>query len=223
MLFLIIILLLFSNESIAAEFNPAASFNAAKQKTVKLPNHKQLYIDQSNKRTIVIGTIINRKNISASGKNVQAAGIQLNIGKAKTTIKEKFNRQPTPTIQTGERLDLKATKGSVYIRLKTNNQANIIANAKGNNFAKAEAAAQQITISGVRGIVDIKTHTTSRGNLSASANARSNVEAQTHTTQTNIEGNPRLVRIRGNITNQGDIKAKAKGGIAAALVRAGEK
>jgi hypothetical protein len=223
MRFLIITLLLFNHTSIAEEYNPAARFNAAKQQTVKLPNHKQLYIDQSNERTIVIGTMINRQNIYAVGENVQAAGIQLNIGKVKTTIKEKFNRQPTPTIKTGERLDLEATKGSVYIRLTTNNQANIIANAKGNNFAKAEAAAQEITISGVRGIIDIKTHTTSRGNLSASANARKNVEAQTHTTQTNIQGNPRLVRIRGNITNQGDIKAKATGGIAAALVRAGER
>jgi len=213
MRFLIITLLLFNHTCIAAEYNPAARFNAAKQQTLKLPNHKQLYIDQSNERTIIIGTMINRQNIYAFGENVKAVGIQLNIGKAKTKIKEK----------SGERVDLKATKGSVYIRLTTNNQANIIANAKGNNFAKAEAAAQDITISGARGIIDIKTHTTSRGNLSASANARKNAEAQTHTTQTNIQGNPRLVRIRATITNQGEIKAKAQGGIAAALVRAGER
>lgn len=212
MRFLIITLLLFNHQSMAAEFNPAARFNAAKQQTLKLSNHKQLNIDQSNERTIVIGTMINRQNIYASGENVQAAGTLLNIGKTKT-----------PTIKTGERLDLEATKGSVYIRLKTNNQANIVANANGTSSAEANAAAQKININGAQGIIDIRTHTSSHGNITASANARKDVKAQAHTIQTNIKGNPRLVKVKATITNHGKINAKAQGGITAALVRAGER
>lgn len=171
-------------------------------------NNSQLNIHQSYGRTVVVGTMINRKNLHAEGNVANAAGTQLNVG---TIPNEATN-------VTGERIDVEGASGSVYVRVNTVNQGNISANAAaGFNAAEANAAGSQINVEGARGVVSVHVNTVSRGNMNANASGLSNVEANAAATQINIKGKPNSIHVDGTIVQHGNVTARAKGGIAAAL------
>lgn len=198
---------------LADSMEPAARFEARKSQIQDnlakegMLNNSQLNIHQSHGRTVVIGTMINRRNLHAEGTKANAAGTQLNIG---TTPNEATN-------VTGERIDVEGASGSVYVRVNTVNQGNISADAAGFNAAEANAAASQINIEGARGIVSVHANTVSRGNMNANASGLSDVEANAAATQINIKGKPNSIHVDGTIVQHGNITAKAKGGVAAVL------
>jgi hypothetical protein len=203
----------YPNLILADSMDSANRFDARKNQIQKelakqgMLNNSQLNIHESYGRTVVVGTMINRQNIQASGTEANAAGTQLNIG---ATPNEAGN-------VTGERIDLKGTSGSVYVRVNTVNQGNISADAAGFNAAEANAAANQINVKGTKGIVSVHANTVSRGNINANASGLSYVEANAAATQINIDDKPNSIHVDGNIVQRGNITAEAKGGVAAVI------
>jgi len=177
---------------------------------------KQLFnVHKAYNRTVVIGTMINRKNVRGIGKKkVRAIGNLLNIGSPKLKDKQLF---------TGETKNIEANQESVYVLVNMINHGNIKANTQGKNSGTALAIGNQINIQGARGIVSIKTQTTNTGNINAQTNAVGNVKASAAALEINVKGNPHLVQVKGKVNEQGNISATAiSGGVIAALKKAGE-
>ncbi len=166
-------------------------------------------------RAVVIGTMINRKNIHGRGKKkVRAVGNLLNIGVPKLKDKQLF---------TGETRNIEANPESVYVRVNMINHGNINANTQGKSSGTALAIGNQINIQGARGIVSIKTQASNTGKINAQTNAVGNVKANAADLEINVKGNPHLVQIKGKVNEQGNISATAiSGGVIAALKKAGE-
>ena len=140
--------------------------------------HGHINVEQAYGRTIVTGWMDNREDISASGTDATAAGNQINIG----------NINNGDDNVTGNRVDVKETPGSVYIRVNTTSRGDISANSSGIT-TEANAAGTQINIKGVRGVVSVNAKTSSNGDITANATGFSNVEANATATQINIQGN----------------------------------
>ncbi|HHB91792.1 MAG TPA: hypothetical protein ENK59_01090 [Thioploca sp.] len=168
--------------------------------------HGNINVEQAYGRTIITGWMDNREDISASGTDATAAGNQINIG----------NINNGDNNITGNRIDVKETQGSVYVRVNTKSSGNISANSSG-IITKANAAGTQINVKGVRGIVNVNAKTSSNGNITANATGFSNVEANATANQINIQGNSSAIRVNGVIISNGNITATAKGGIMEAL------